>query len=71
MSRPRNPSDDVVYVEGALATKETAKALLVMIDGDEKWVPKSVIHDDSEVWAEHDEGCLAVKKWFGEREGWT
>lgn len=51
---------------------ETEKALRVEPKEDEAfWVPKSVIHDDSEVYdnGEHNEGTLVVKRWWGEKEG--
>lgn len=48
---------------------ETEKALLVIFeDGTEKWVPKSVILEGSEVTEEGDEGTLRVKRWFAEKE---
>lgn len=35
------------------------------------WVPKSVIHDDSEIWDKvGQEGKLIVQAWFAEKEGW-
>jgi len=34
------------------------------------WVPKSVLHDDSEVYGKGHEGKLVVQRWFGEKEGW-
>jgi len=60
-------SFDVIKV-----VKETDRALLVRLeDGEEKWVPKSVIHDDSEVFnASTQEGKLVLEAWFAEKEGW-
>jgi len=53
----------------ATAYRETEKALLVKLEtGDEKWVPKSVIHDDSEVYAKGHSGKLVVKGWWAEKE---
>jgi hypothetical protein len=38
-------------------------------DYDEQWIPKSQIHEDSEVTSKDDSGTLAVKWWFArERE---
>jgi len=54
---------------------ETDKAILFENSDDEQiWVPKSVIHDDSEVWADADdkrEGELIVKQWWAEKNGHT
>jgi hypothetical protein len=62
--------DDVETIEGVKAKRESAKALLVKLaDGREVWVPKSVIHDDSEVWKENTSGKLVVHRWFAEKEG--
>lgn len=62
---PRN----IVWFDDVEALKETDKALLVEIEGEEIWIPKSVIDDDSEVYAEGHEGRLAVHEWWAEKEG--
>lgn len=50
--------------------RETERAVLVRLaSGDEKWIPKSVIHADSEVYNGETEGQLIVKAWFVEKEG--
>jgi hypothetical protein len=68
MRRDNDP--EPVSQGDAVAIAETDKALLVEIDGDEKWVPKSVIHDNSEVWKKGDEGTIVVEGWWGRAEGW-
>jgi hypothetical protein len=68
MSRATS-SADAVYLPNVTAKRETDKALLCVIEGEEKWIPKSCVHDDSEVFAEGDTGELAVKSWFAEKEG--
>lgn len=52
--------------------KATDKAILVREYGTDKqtWVPKSVIHDNSEVYDEGHEGSLVVFNWFAEENGW-
>lgn len=55
-------------------TAHTELALLVVIDdGDntQQWVPRSVIHDDSEVFDDRDNtrGKLVVKRWWAARNG--
>lgn len=53
----------------------TDKAILVVLDdqdGYETWVPKSQIHDDSEVFGgEVRKGQLVVMRWFAESRGWA
>lgn len=34
---------------------------------EETWVPKSVIHDDSEVWQTKQEGDLIVHAWWARK----
>lgn len=52
--------------------RETSLALLVyFVDLDEEvWIPKSVIHDDSEVFDSDDnsEGEIVLKDWFCDKE---
>lgn len=47
------------------------KAIRCSRNGKTFWVPQSVVHDDSEVYKEGDEGKLVVQLWFAEKEGWT
>ena len=60
-------------LEDVRAIRETDAALLCTggdLGDDEVWVPKSQIHDDSEVFEEGHEGGLAVKAWYGRKKGW-
>ena len=67
------PGDEPVEFECAECRRETAMALLVCIDGREVWVPKSVVHDDSEVFDADDNatGTLVVKEWWATKERLT
>jgi hypothetical protein len=64
-------SDDQADFHDAKVIMERDKALLVVIEGEEKWVPKSVIHDDSEVFDgdKNSTGTLIVKSWWAKKEG--
>jgi hypothetical protein len=56
----------------AAPKRETAKALLVWLesDGEEHWIPKSVIRDESECYSmKSGDGDLIVEDWFAEKEG--
>lgn len=53
----------------AVCLRETKKAILVNRGGGDLWVPKSVIHDDSEVFEEGHEGTLIVETWWAEEKG--
>ena len=64
--------DNAVAIEDVLCIKESEKALLVEINGVHRvWVPKSQIHDDSEVFefdaAEGVGGRLIITKWLADR----
>lgn len=62
---------DTVSITAA-ACGETKKALLVRLqNGKEKWVPQSVIHDDSEVFnSTHTTPArLVVLGWWARKEG--
>lgn len=55
----------------------TPKALRVRFDegavvAGEAWLPRSVIHDDSEVYdaLNNARGTLVVEQWFATKEGW-
>lgn len=64
-------SDGTKLGEGKV-TKATDKALFVELEsGESKWIPKSVLHDDSEVYDEgaNKEGEVVVKSWWAEKEG--
>lgn len=33
------------------------------------WIPKSQIHDDSEVWKKGQTGALVITRWIAEQKG--
>lgn len=68
---PRSEDDGGVAVPNARALFASERAILVEFDGSQTWVPKSCIHDDSEVFdcLEHGEGKLVVKGWFARGPG--
>ncbi len=61
-------------VDGVLRVSEKAIEVSLAETGDAKWVPKSVIHSDSEVYEKPEDGDgagkLVIFKWFAEQEGW-
>ena len=63
-------ADDHVALEVEKVLRETDKALLVLVEGMETWVPKSIIHDDSECYSlKSGPGEMLVPEWFAEKEG--
>lgn len=61
--------DDTEAIADVKTIRETAKALLCRIGKRDVWVPKSQIHDDSEVYKQGHEGKLVLSQWFAEQEG--
>ena len=62
----------VEYSSQVKCIAESAKAIHVRDEENSKqfWIPKSVIDDDSEVYAMGTSGKLIVADWFAEKEGW-
>lgn len=61
-------TDPTVSFENVIARKETDAALLCEIDGEEVWIAKSQIADDSEVQAEDDVGTLTISEWLAKQK---
>lgn len=63
-----------VSIDVSEVKRETNKAILVVVDGDDEWIPKSVIDDDSEVYSAEsgrDGGTMLVAEWFARSMGWV
>jgi hypothetical protein len=61
--------DDLVTLSNVTVKRATDKALLCEIHGEEIWIPKSQIHDDSEVYEADTEGDLIIPRWLAEKKG--
>ena len=68
-------TDDKFEIDDVTVVFETDKALRVEapVFDEPQWIPKSQIHDDSEVYdqGENSEGTLIVKLWFAEKREWV
>jgi hypothetical protein len=62
-------SEQTVELEDVAVEAETDLALLCNIDDKKHWIPKSVVHEDSEVSSEGDTGTIIIMRWFAEKEG--
>jgi hypothetical protein len=58
-----------VTISNVHVVRETDKALLCSIEGEEIWIPKSQIHDDSEVYEDGGEGDLVINEWLAIEKG--
>lgn len=62
--------DDTVSFDVDQVEAEGEKAILVELEGEKVWVPKSQIHDDSEVYSKASGGgTLIVTRWWAEQRG--
>ncbi len=61
-----NYNEYTAEFENVQAIRANELSLLCSIDGNEVWIPKSKIHNDSEVRAEGDEGTLVIPQWLAE-----
>lgn len=60
--------DEKTSLGNGQAKRASDKALLVELDtGDSVWIPKSQLHDDSEVYEEGHEGEVVVNAWWAEK----
>ena len=70
--REPRPEPEPVAIGQGTARNETAKAIRInLASGRQLWIPKSVIHANSEVFdmGEHSTGEVVVMDWFAEKEG--
>lgn len=61
---------DEVSIADVTCLRETEKAILVEIEGEEIWVPQVCVSDNSEVWKPGDTGTLIVSAWIARAKGW-
>jgi hypothetical protein len=60
--------EDEVRFEGVTCKAESERAILVEIEGEEIWVPKSQVVNDSEVYKKGDDGVLILTRWICEQK---
>jgi hypothetical protein len=56
----------LVEVDSCVCSIATSKAILVVCEGEEAWIPASQIHEDSEVYKPGTEGTLVIPRWVAE-----
>lgn len=71
--RSTGHGDDAVSLGGAVVLRSTDKALFCEVHdlGESIWIPRSVIHDDSEVYDDDHDGELVVKSWWAHERGFA
>ncbi len=66
------PAEETVEIHHVTVIRETELALCCRGEsGKDRWVPKSVVHDDSYVWKTGNSGTLLVKRWWAEKNGFV
>jgi len=63
------PRDQCIEFEDVSGLRETGDAVLCDIEGEEIWIPKSQIHDDSEIWKSGQDGALVITRWIARKKG--
>lgn len=64
-------SEDETCEFDVIIIRETLKALLCLVDGDEEvWIPKSVVDYDASTATEQDDnGTICIKSWWAFNKG--
>ena len=62
--------DEEVEVDVDVVKAETAKAYLVVVDGEETWVAKSQIIDDDGLSPGDENVTIKVPRWIADENGW-
>jgi hypothetical protein len=57
-----------VYIDDVSVVGETEKAILCQIEDRKVWIPKSQIHEDSEVYEGGDTGTLVITEWIAKQK---
>lgn len=66
--------DGQIAIDGVYVKHETDAALLVVIEGEEYWIPQGQIKEDSEVFTarpEGNEGTLIISEWIAKQKGFV
>jgi hypothetical protein len=64
-------SDPMKSVDNLTVVRATEKAILVKtVGGKENWIPKSQIHEDSQIQSFGDEGTLIISEWIYNQKEW-
>lgn len=58
-----------VSISGVECIREGTSAILVYVEGEEHWIPRSQMLPESEVWGRGDIGVLVCSKWIAKERG--
>lgn len=58
-------SDEIVEIEGVWIRESDNAILFSVDDGDDTWIPKTLVHDCSVAYPEEGQFvCLQIEEWF-------
>ena len=60
---------EIAAFEDVHCIRSTVAAALVVIEGEEFWIPASQIEEESEVRRDGDEGTLVIRMWCARQKG--
>ena len=66
-----NYKGKTVELDDSVAIGESGKALLVLYEEEEKWIPYTHISAWSDLQHPGDEGTLVCSEWIAEQKGWA
>lgn len=61
--------DKNVFIKNVECIRDTPRAILVVVNGEEHWIPQTQVHADSEVYSRGDTGKLVMSKWIAAQRG--
>lgn len=61
--------DDTVTIGDIEVKASTPKAILIEVDGEEHWIPRSQLLDGTDVDDVGDEGKIVIPKWLADDRG--
>lgn len=68
-ARDFSEGPELIPIAKVSVMAETEKAILVEYEGDEIWIPKSLVGPNSEVEEPGDEGMIEIPEWFADEKG--
>jgi hypothetical protein len=68
VARPRGGGPEYVELEGCYVHRTTARAVLVTYEGEEHWIPKSVIREPDGLARWQEDVDIEVQEWFARKE---
>lgn len=69
MTEPREYDEKNIVIDDIECIRHTERAVLVVVNGEEHWIPASHVDVDSEVFQRGHRGKLIISKWIAGKRG--